>query len=52
MTKDEIIAGLESLINDAESHMMPDEPEDSIFRDDVRVLEAAIKIIRREDESC
>ena len=49
MTKTEIVEGLKTLIKEAESHIMPDEPEDSIFREDKQVLEEAIKIIRKEN---
>ena len=34
MTKTEIIEGLKSLIEEAEAHIMPDDPEDSIVRED------------------
>jgi hypothetical protein len=49
MTKTEIIEGLKSLIEEAEAYIMPDDPEDSIFREDKQVLEEAIKIIRKEN---
>lgn len=42
--KEKIISGLESLIDDAKSHIAPDET-DTIFHHDVKVLKAAIRII-------